>query len=430
MALRARGISTRAQPRATWTFSVAAARTSREARPVLRAAERPPRIRSRQESARLSGSVSSTTAPVRGYAEAAAASPKSVTVVIPSYNGAHVIQSAIASVCRQTGLPWNLVVVDDASTDDTFGLLHRLASNDNRITLVRNDCNLGISATLNRGLRLATGDFVLVLHQDCRLESSDWLARAVAQLEASDSPCLAGIPRHDVRTMSRTERWFWITHNHIYSNRTLKSVRHTDSLFSENKCDLFETQFLRNLGGFDEGIVGGGEDQLLADTLARGGVRVVRDLSLSFSLTLGHATNVRQNLRTDFGYGQQMRQILARLGLRAVRRNPDGGLDRRLYNRVIGVLWILATLALVPLSLLWPPAPLWILGLPALARGIELEVRATRAAVDYELRAADLIAIPWVALLGDISYILGLIAPNSRSVPTSSGLQRGSGEGS
>lgn len=362
---------------------------------------------------------SPTSAPRRGPSvPEAQVRPRSVTVVIPSYNGARVIDDAIASVCDQTGIPWDLVVVDDASTDGSLGLLSRRARSDPRMTVVQNDRNRGISTTLNRGIRLATGAFVLILHQDCCLESSDWLSRAVDILRANGSICLAGTPHHDATRMPRSEKWFWITRNHIYSQRARSSGPFRESLFSENKCDLFDTEFLRSLGGFDERMVSGGEDQLLAELLARRGVRVVRDAALGFSLSLGEATSVRQNLLKDFGYGQQMRAILRLVGGRAVRRTPDGGVDRRFYNRVFGVAWVLATVALLAPTFVWALLPTWVLVLPALARALELEARAARVRSDYYLTLGDLATIPWTGLLSDTFYLAGLVVPPSPGTAT------------
>lgn len=91
---------------------------------------------------------------------------KKVSFVIPSHNSACWLAHAIASCQEQTYANIEIVVVDDASTDSTPELLSFLAAKDKRIKAVRNEKNLGRSASRNRGNALATGDYILVLDAD------------------------------------------------------------------------------------------------------------------------------------------------------------------------------------------------------------------------------------------------------------------------
>lgn len=80
-----------------------------------------------------------------------------VSVVLPVYNGARYLDQAIASCLAQTHRALELVVVDDASTDDTPAIVARHAARDPRVIARRNDRNLRLPATLNVGFRVATG---------------------------------------------------------------------------------------------------------------------------------------------------------------------------------------------------------------------------------------------------------------------------------
>ncbi|WP_134699034.1 glycosyltransferase family A protein [Ammoniphilus sp. YIM 78166] len=90
------------------------------------------------------------------------------TVVIPSYNRAEFIEQAIESVLEQTYDKWKLLIIDDASTDDTVKKVEPYLK-DERIRLVCLDRNQGISSVLNRALEeVDTEAFV-------QLDSDDWL---------------------------------------------------------------------------------------------------------------------------------------------------------------------------------------------------------------------------------------------------------------
>ena len=64
--------------------------------------------------------------------------PITVSVIMPAYNATAYIEEAIRSVMKQTFPHWELIVIDDASTDDTSALVQRLMAEDSRIRLVQN----------------------------------------------------------------------------------------------------------------------------------------------------------------------------------------------------------------------------------------------------------------------------------------------------
>lgn len=108
-----------------------------------------------------------------------------VTVIIPSFNHADYIDQAIASVRAQTYDNWELIVVDDGSSDDTPEILQKFESQP-RIAVIRNPVNRGQSAVLNQALAASTGEFV------CFLPSDDWylpdkLRLLVARFQELDS---------------------------------------------------------------------------------------------------------------------------------------------------------------------------------------------------------------------------------------------------
>ena len=83
------------------------------------------------------------------------------SVIIPPYNRAWVVTEAIESVMAQTYVPYELIVVDDGSTDDTLQLLGRFIG----ITQV-SQANAGVSAARNHGVRHARGRYIVFLVSD------------------------------------------------------------------------------------------------------------------------------------------------------------------------------------------------------------------------------------------------------------------------
>jgi len=89
-----------------------------------------------------------------------------VSVIIPTYNVEKYIRKAIESILDQTYQKLEIIVVDDGSTDNTYGILEELKQKDIRIRLFKNDKNLNIVKTLNKALQYVTGDMIARMDGD------------------------------------------------------------------------------------------------------------------------------------------------------------------------------------------------------------------------------------------------------------------------
>ena len=82
-----------------------------------------------------------------------------ISIVLPCYNGAKLLDLAIESVLSQTFTNWELIIVNDCSTDNTLEIAQSYADKDSRIRVFSNAKNSKIPATLNHGFREARGDY-------------------------------------------------------------------------------------------------------------------------------------------------------------------------------------------------------------------------------------------------------------------------------
>jgi len=89
-----------------------------------------------------------------------------VSVIIPTYNRAHLVRRAIRSVLNQTYQDFEVIVVDDCSTDNTAEVLKEFK--DNRIKYIRHKVNRGVAAARNTGIKVAEGSYVALLDSDDR----------------------------------------------------------------------------------------------------------------------------------------------------------------------------------------------------------------------------------------------------------------------
>jgi Glycosyl transferase family 2 len=134
---------------------------------------------------------------------AARASPR-ISVVLPVYNAQAFLDAAVDSVLAQTFGDFELLAIDDGSTDATAAILDRLARRDRRMIVVR-QANAGIVAALNHGLALARGEFVARMDAD-DVACPERFARQAAFLDAHPDVAVVGSAITLVDAQGRTIR--------------------------------------------------------------------------------------------------------------------------------------------------------------------------------------------------------------------------------
>lgn len=114
-----------------------------------------------------------------------------VSVIIPVYNAERFVESAVRSIMNQTYTNLEILVTDDCSTDGSFEILQRLASEDSRITLYRNEANLKIVGTLNSLVAAASGKYIARMDAD-DISLPTRIEKQVAFLESNPDYALCG----------------------------------------------------------------------------------------------------------------------------------------------------------------------------------------------------------------------------------------------
>jgi teichuronic acid biosynthesis glycosyltransferase TuaG len=89
-----------------------------------------------------------------------------VSIITPCFNSEKYISQAIQSVISQTHLNWELILVDDCSSDETFFIISNFASKEERIKVSKLDKNSGAGVARNFAIRQATGNYIAFLDAD------------------------------------------------------------------------------------------------------------------------------------------------------------------------------------------------------------------------------------------------------------------------
>ena len=113
-----------------------------------------------------------------------------VSVLMSVYNGAPTLEKAAASVLAQTYRNLELILCDDASTDDTWRIMQRIAAQDARVTVFQNKTNRGLGASLNGCLSRAGGEYIARQDAD-DVSDPDRIERTMDFLLSSGAPYAA-----------------------------------------------------------------------------------------------------------------------------------------------------------------------------------------------------------------------------------------------
>lgn len=237
-----------------------------------------------------------------------------VSVVIPTRNRCALLKQTLESVFQQTYAQWELIIVDDASDDDTWAWLQTI--DDARVRKLRLDQHSERSKTRNLGLHMARGAFVLFLDDDdlltehalaCHVEALTQHPTAVASIgsyrmfDADGNEELVQIVRRPVRRHLWQEFLFgWMA-----------TAGHS----------LFHRSLLVSMNGWSEAYSFGEDHELWLRVAQRGPIALISDVVLKFRV---HSGQVRP---------QQSRKLLTELRERAVE-----GLSGEVRDRAADIL--------------------------------------------------------------------------------------------
>jgi len=129
-----------------------------------------------------------------------------ISVCIPSYNCATFLAEALDSVLAQTFADFELLIIDDCSTDASCDVIAGYAAKDSRIVFLRNETNLGMVANWNRCIELARGEYIHYLFADDTFASPECLARMLAVIESDPEISLVVSARTIIDEDSKVKR--------------------------------------------------------------------------------------------------------------------------------------------------------------------------------------------------------------------------------
>ncbi len=208
---------------------------------------------------------------------------KMVSVIMPAYNAEKYIAAAIDSILGQTFQDFEFIILNDCSKDRTEEII--LSYADPRIVYLKNEENLGVAATLNKGLAIARGEFIARMDAD-DIALPERLAKQVAFLNANTDIAVLGT---NVETFNEagTMCTGWSTAE--------PAQMRVDMLFAcglAHPSVMMRTAVIRELGGYDPAFNGLEDYELWCRVLEKYEITTLPDILLRYRI---HSSQVTQN---------------------------------------------------------------------------------------------------------------------------------------
>ncbi|TYA71420.1 glycosyltransferase family 2 protein [Seonamhaeicola marinus] len=136
-----------------------------------------------------------------------------LAVILPTYNSVHFLGESISAILDQSFKEFELFVIDDCSTDSTEQFVKNI--DDNRVKYIRNSKNLGLAATLNKGLKLLVNQYEYI----ARMDADDWcysnrFEKQISFLDSNTNIALCGTQGYwlkDLNVMNNPSPWVYPT---------------------------------------------------------------------------------------------------------------------------------------------------------------------------------------------------------------------------
>ena len=178
-----------------------------------------------------------------------------VSIITLTYNQLDYTKAFIDSVFQFTSVPFELIIVDNASNDDTVKYLKDLEKSDNRVKVIFNNENLGFPKGVNQALRIAQGNYFLIANNDI-IVTENWLERMIQVSESNPQIGLVGPISNAVSgvQIDKEAKYNSIDEMHKYASSIQEKNKNLTFEFPRVAflCTLIKKEVVEKIGGLDE----------------------------------------------------------------------------------------------------------------------------------------------------------------------------------
>ncbi len=177
------------------------------------------------------------------------------SIIILTYNNSNYTKECLDSVFQWTDVPFELIIVDNGSTDNTVQLLDNYARSYSNITIIRNLVNKGFPAGVNQALHNARGEYIILLNNDV-VVTKGWLRHLIETAKQNDKIGIVGAVTNNISGWQKDNSAWYVSKEHMqfHAEQTARNYRgeYYETTRVRFFCTLLTRSLLTKIGGLDE----------------------------------------------------------------------------------------------------------------------------------------------------------------------------------
>jgi glycosyltransferase involved in cell wall biosynthesis len=178
-----------------------------------------------------------------------------VSIIALTYNQVDYTRAFVESVLHNTSIPFELILIDNNSSDSTPEYLADLAASNKNIKVILNRENYGFPKGINQGIKASSGKYILIANNDI-LVTENWLNRMVEAAESSPEAGLIGPVSNSVSGVQLDKEAKYSTIAGMFDYARKVSVQNKGKMFVFPRiaflCTLIKKEVIEKIGGLDE----------------------------------------------------------------------------------------------------------------------------------------------------------------------------------
>jgi GT2 family glycosyltransferase len=197
-----------------------------------------------------------------------------VTIIIPNYNGAKLITNCLRSVLQTNYPNFNVIIVDDGSTDESVELIKTEFRKESRIQIIQNPKNMGVAYSRNKALQFAQGELIAFLDNDTEVEPN-WLIELVKTIQTDQKIGAVQSLIFDIDNRKKIQCAGRLLVPPLYWDISIRQLSNNINICAFGAAMLIRKRVIFEVGLFDPHLDYGTEDVELSHRLWLKGYRVV-----------------------------------------------------------------------------------------------------------------------------------------------------------
>lgn len=224
--------------------------------------------------------------------------PLKITIITVCKNSGRFIAKTIESVLNQTYQAIEYIIIDGGSHDDTIDIIRNY---ENRIAFWKSEADNGMYEAINKGLKIATGDYILILNSDDTLAANDTITQVAEKMRLEKLDYYYGNIIKLKNGKSKKVKLFKVTFKQLLLS--------THGTFAQHPCFFISSNLNKILGGYDLNYKFASDYDYILRALDAKGAKG-KHLNIFISKFLIHNMSITSSGKIDF----ERKEILKRYG--------------------------------------------------------------------------------------------------------------------